>query len=183
MKQARVKKRFVIGLLLITFILGLQSFVIGQVYQWTDEEGIVQMTDDPKHIPEKYRDRVNEVTLPNEREKPADRPKADGPAPFTPAERTDDQGHNRDWWQARVKEWRLKKTAAEQELAHANGQLAQARMAPPSIARRQAEIEAQEEIKRRQEEVQQAERILGEQLPEEARKANALPGWLREISE
>lgn len=180
-----MQARKYLGILMLFGILSLslQSSVIGQVYQWEDEEGVVQMTDNPKHIPEKYRDLAKEVTLPNGKETPARIPNAEGEELFAPTEKVDNQGHRREWWQSRVKEWRQKKATAEQQLADANGRLAQMRMALPSIARRQAEMELQEEIRGHQEEIQQAERVLSDQLPEEARKANAFPGWLRESPE
>lgn len=155
-----------------------------QVYQWEDEEGTLHMTDDLKKIPEKYREGMREIVLPDEETEEEEA--ASGPAGTDaakadlPTAQRDNQGHDREWWQARVNGWRQKKGDAERKLAEANGRLGKIRRVNPTVALKQEEAAVREEIRRRQGEIKEAERMLKEQLPEEARKAEAPPGWLRE---
>lgn len=55
---------------LFTMLLQLGSPALAQVYQWEDEEGVVNMTDNLKNIPEEYRDRAREILLPKEGKQP-----------------------------------------------------------------------------------------------------------------
>jgi len=43
----------------------------GEVYKWVDEKGTINLTDDPKLIPEKYRDQVDKILVPDKYEEPS----------------------------------------------------------------------------------------------------------------
>ncbi|HZR46085.1 MAG TPA: DUF4124 domain-containing protein [Candidatus Manganitrophaceae bacterium] len=174
------KKVFGVAMLLTVLLCEAQLPALGQVYQWEDERGTVHLTDNPQTIPEKYRERAKEIILPKEKEGSAPPGGPEESAPFIPSEKVDNQGHNREWWQGLMKEWREKKVKAEEKLADANGRLGRLQMVYPSLAQQREETAVREEIRQRQEELREAERMLDEQLPEEARKAEAPPGWLRE---
>ena len=153
----------------------------GEVYRWEDEDGTVQMTDNPQNIPENIRKRVKEITLPQEKKGPPpslQRPEA--LKTFPTSERVDKNGHDREWWQTQVKGWSQKKAKAEGQLAEADSELGRLRMTNPSVAVIQQEAAVRKEIDRLREEIRDEERMLKEQLPEEARKSQAPPGWLRE---
>lgn len=170
-----------LGIVLAVLILGRPAPASAQVYQWEDEEGTVHLADDLQKVPDRYRERAREIILPKEKKGSASSPESPEDAgPFIPSEKVDRQGHNREWWQARLKEWQGKKAKAERQLAEANGRLGEIRRVNPSVALMQEEAAVREEIRRREEELREAERVLNEQLPEEARKAEAPPGWLRE---
>lgn len=178
MKQTE-RKYLTVGLLLLAF--GLPSPIWAQIYRWEDERGVVHMTDDPRKIPEKDRGRVEVIPLPESKEGAVPSPPlAEAPEAMAPSGQADAQGHDRAWWQGQMKKWREKKSEAERQLAEAKGRLNRILMSFPSIARRQKEAEIREEIKEYEEQIQEAARMLSEVLPEEARKAGAPPGWLRE---
>ena len=101
-------------------------------------------------------------------------------APTTPREDVDFDGHNREWWQARVSEWKRKKTRAKQRLANASERLNTVPLTLPFLAREKKEREIRQKIQAYKAKAQEAEQMLNEVLPEKARKAGAPPGWLRE---
>lgn len=116
-------------------------------------------------------------------------PPAEGtpPAPARPsgeATGTDDNGHDERWWTARAEPLRRKLRDATLKLeaasARARAILAEANRAgtpgrPATIRKREA---AEAEVERRAAELFEARRALDD-LQDEARKAGALPGWLR----
>ena len=92
----------------------------------------------------------------------------------------DDQGHDREWWQKRVQEWERKKVGAQQQLARAQEEIKAIPLIPPTPERTQKREALRLEIQTSQAQIEEAEQMLNEKLPEEARKAGTPPGWLRE---
>jgi hypothetical protein len=138
--------------------------VAGVFDQWIDGDGVVRLTDNPAKIP---------------RTDPLRVLAADGQA-LSSSEDLDLAGHNRAWWKQRVQEWRNRKANAEGKLADARDRLRRERFLDANVGTylRQQEILA--EISAYEEQIREAERMIEEELPEEARKAGAPPGWLRE---
>ncbi len=54
-------KRFCLPIVLL-LLLGVSSPLEAKYYKWVDEEGNVNLTNDPKKIPAKYREQVKDVT-------------------------------------------------------------------------------------------------------------------------
>lgn len=166
--------------LVLFFFLVSGSPVLAQVYRWEDEQGVIHMTDDLQKVPEEYRERTREIILPKEKEVVSSLPKTEGSQVITPYKDADLVGHDRKWWQNRVREWKQKKTEAEQQLAEARKQL---NMIPLNLSfpiRLQTKQEILQDIETYEKKVQEAEQVLSEELPEEARRAGAPPGWVRE---
>jgi hypothetical protein len=174
-----------IWLVVLMFLLGSGSSLWAKdFYQWQDDQGVVHLTDDLQNVPERYRDRVREITLPDEKSGPSEAPPAppttEGQQGFQPPEETDSEGHNREWWRNRIEGWRETKAEAEQQLADARERLNTIPLTLAEVTRAQKRREIQLEIETYEKQIQEADRMLKEVLPEEARKAGAPPGWLRE---
>ncbi len=167
------------------------------IYQWTDSNGVVHFTDDPGKVPKKYHDTVREVQPPKEESEPdgASAPEAQPtskprprptPTPdsdnrqYSPSEAVDAYGHNRDWWRQRVQEWEDKKAEAQAKLAEAQERLGRERFLNQTTGNMQRIQEISAEVTTYEAEIREAENMLAEELPDEARKAQAPPGWLRE---
>jgi len=97
----------------ILYLAMLALFVVSaaadaDTYQWLDEKGVVNFTDDPDNIPKKYRKKAK-VTRSTEREKSVQpRPSEDTPrqagaeaAPSTSPAKVLYGGHDQAWWKAR----------------------------------------------------------------------------------
>lgn len=128
-------------------------------------------------------------------EKPA-KPATNGrrTAPSVPApeatEPTDDDGHTEAWWKDRAKKWQEKKADAEGRYKEAEGDWAKYNglltgVDPSSISQydlirfQDLRGAARVEMDRAKADLDEANRMIDEVLPEEARKAGAPPGWLR----
>ncbi|MEW6682662.1 MAG: DUF4124 domain-containing protein [Nitrospirota bacterium] len=146
-------------------------------YEWTDDAGVIHLTDDVSKVPSRYRERVQEVTVPDgppsgeEQASTAPQPPRQLSAP---TEDVDFEGHDRQWWRQRLQEWRGRKATAEQNLAKARDRYNRLYFNHSSVA------DVRREIERYEAEILEATRMLDEVLPEGARKAGAPPGWLRE---
>lgn len=150
--------------------------VAGVFYQWTDEDGGVHLTDDLSKIPKNYRDAVREIPVPDEVIKPEAAPSRppDSAAPSQSSEDLDFQGHNRQWWRQRLQEWRGRKASAEQSLAEARDRF------NLRYFNHQPLGDVRQEIEQYETDIREADRMLNDVIPEEARTAGAPPGWLRE---
>lgn len=171
--------------------------VAGGVYQWTDSNGAIHFTDDPGKIPKKYHGTVQEVVRPPDEESEPDgapapeaQPTKPRPRPTptpgsdsrqsTPSEAVDAHGHSQAWWQQRVKEWQDKKVEAQAKLADAQERLGRERFLNATTGNMKRIQEISAEVLTYEEQIREAEKMLTEELPDEARKAQAPPGWLRD---
>jgi hypothetical protein len=175
--------------------------VAGGVYQWTDDKGAVHFTDDPGKIPKKFHHTVLELSPPDPPEKdqppkgvseeeeieseatPEASPKRE-PAPesslVAPSEPVDFNGHNREWWRQRVQEWQAKKTDAQAKLADAQERLGQERFLNATTGNMKRIQDISAEVSKYEADLKEAEHMLSEGLSDEARRAQAPPGWLRD---
>ena len=165
---------------------------VSAVYQWTTPDGVLGLTDDPGRIPEAYR---NTAKLYGGREEtpkverlggsitpPSAQTPSEGPPSETSIRRnTDYQGHDREWWQARIQSLK-----AEQENIKKQRQVAEDRLNQLHYFGTDTLKELEEEriLRNQIEELSQTltalHQQLREDLPTEARKTGAPPGWLRE---
>lgn len=146
---------------LLFLYIGLGSPALAALYEWEGEGRAVPMTDDlKKESPPGIGARKPQMII------------ASGDV--------DDQGHDREWWQKRVQEWERKKAEAQQQLARAQEEIKAIPLIPRTAERTEKKERLQTEIEISQAQIEEADRMLNEELPEEARKAGAPPGWLRE---
>lgn len=99
--------------------------------------------------------------------------------PILAQEEVDEQGHDRQWWMDRIQEWKKRRGEAQQQLDRATEEIQGLPLFPPVPEREQRRAALREEIQTAKEQIQEADRMLNEQIPEEARKAGAPPGWFR----
>lgn len=144
-------------------------------YKWVDEEGVIHLTDDLQNMPERYRPQAEKVEPPPLQKAPRT------PLPLSLNEEVDAQGHGKDWWQSRVREWEEERDRAIAQIGKLNLERAdlQFKNLMPS-ERIQERNRISQEITLEEGKKREAERMLNEDLPEEARKAGAPSGWLRE---
>jgi len=164
------------------------AFAADVTYQWTDADGVIHFTDDAGKIPENFRDSAQEIRHPDEpKKKPSPAPESESQPEIQPehrrmipSEAVDDNGHNREWWQDRVQEWQSIKADAQAKLADAQEQLGRARYLDSTPAQSKKVQEISAEISKYEKKIQEADSMLTDGLADEARQANAPPGWLGE---
>ncbi|MBI3812031.1 MAG: DUF4124 domain-containing protein [Nitrospirae bacterium] len=185
----------VFGLTLFLLVaLVPDAMAAGVVFQWTDADGGIHFTDDPGKIPKDFRDTAQEIRRPDEpKDPPSANPESESqpetqkkPASksarpsISPSEAVDSHGHNREWWQQRIQNWQAKKADAQAKLADAQERLGLERFREPMPDSMQRKQGITDEISTYEKQIREADIMLTVDLPEEARKANAPPGWLRE---
>ncbi len=146
-------------------------------YEWTDDAGVVHLTDNLAELPLRYRDRVRELPVPDQPPSRDDQPSAVPQPPSPPSAPTADvdfRGHDRQWWRQYLQDWRGRKATAEQSLAEARDRYNRLYSSHQSLGDVRREIEQYET------DLREADRMLNDVIPDEARKAGAPPGWLRE---
>jgi hypothetical protein len=181
---------FVVFLSLVIPLLTARapSSLGGPIYQWTDAEGNVGFTDDPARIPEKYRrNAILENSIPPAAERKGGAPPPEAPerdAPPLPSEGsgTDDAGHDQLYWRERIERLRIEQEGLIQRRTTLEGE-ADALSNPLTSSRieqRERFQEIQTQLAELNQKISDIENKITVVIPEEARKLNAPPGWLRE---
>jgi hypothetical protein len=99
-KRARNRARDILQFIFIAVLLSL-SPAFADIYHWTDEKGVLHITDDKQNVPEEFRDEVNVIkTLPEE--EPVVEPPAPPAPPVTPGPPGEEEelygGQTLQWW-------------------------------------------------------------------------------------
>ncbi len=155
------------------------------LYQWTDEKGVVHITDGLGNVPEKYRNKALRI----EQSKNKDESGQQGQQEiYTQPRVPDDVGEDtvaKAEWQMRIKDARNRLAAAEQRYAELDQQRQDAlgRWGGPASGQLSGPAEAaqiEEQMRAVQNEIDSIKREIDVVIPDEARKAGVPPGWLRE---
>lgn len=158
----------------------------GYLYQWTDEKGVVHITDQLGEVPEQYRAKTRKMEETRKSEAgPESKTQRDTGALFTPqsAEGTDEA--QKAVWQNRIREWKTRLENAERHYRELDQQRTELLMSwgGPAYGPLENKIKAEQierQMKETQKQIDEARNMLDVVIPEEARKAGVPPGWLRE---
>jgi len=155
----------------------------GEVYKWTDERGVVHITNDPAAVPAKYRERVDRRSLPEPRG-------ASLPSRLRSRsvmeEAQDRYGRDRDYWVNRTNEAKTRLYQAQVEyerLLREYDDLLDSYGNTTSLAKR-AEYKnrmesVQSELRRQREDILKAKGLLEIVLPAAAARARTPAEWVR----
>lgn len=199
MTRSALSWRLVLLAASLTAIVGLDggpSPADAAMYQWTTPDGVIGLTDDPGRIPEPYRSTAKPYRSnhsaplsqpePAPRAAPGDRAADSSPPATSPAGRellgeVDLNGHDRAWWQAQIRTLRQERAALQRQREDAEQKLNQLHYFGRETPE---ELEEQQMLQRHLDELGQKvahiDQRLSADLPDEARKAGAPPGWLRD---
>jgi chromosome segregation ATPase len=155
------------------------------LYEWTDNTGVVHITDSLDKIPAPYRSNARRLeAAPGEGTAPV-RPRQQGAAPSPGGSEDQREAQEKLVWQRRMSDAKQRLAAAEQRYRELEqrrtallGQWGTPAYAPPA-----ARVEAERlsgEMQSVQKEIDSARNEVEVVIPEEARKAGVPPGWLRE---
>lgn len=191
--------RFLHTIVFAAAIAAAASGVVGQektqeekehktfLYRWTDDKGIVHITDQFVKIPEKYRSKARKTDI--QVEKGTSELRYDEGVPGLTGEmETSDEVEEeirKAEWQDRIHDWKQKLADAEKryrlletERNEVFGRWGTPAYAPPEVKLRAEQIEKDMQAARSQ--IDEANNMLNVVIPEDARKAGIPPGWLRE---
>lgn len=165
-------------LLAVCFLFFPAPAVSAEFYRWVDKDGKENFTNEPNNIPSEYRQQSSSVEVGPERVSIGDKPT--GAVSTKGATHKDKNGRGEEWWHRRAENLRRKirdledeqalvlKKEQEQERKETGGRKSKSKT---NYAQKKMQLEKK---------LAQARRRLEVDLPEEARKADAYPGWLRE---
>jgi hypothetical protein len=88
-------------LMIAVFLLG-NSFALADIYHWTDDKGVLHLTDDIRNVPEEYREKAGVIKTKPAREGPVVEPLPPPPAVTEPLVEEEAQelygGQTLQWW-------------------------------------------------------------------------------------
>lgn len=155
------------------------------LYEWTDDTGMLHITDALGKVPEHYRSRMRTREVPKGESPAGQKREMQGRHAPSPRFDANNEDAGKAQWQSRLREWQHRLENAEkqhQELEQERNGLfrawGSAALAPIENRLKAEKIEQQ--MKDVQNEIQRAKNMLEAVIPEEARKAGVPPGWLRE---
>ncbi len=155
------------------------------LYQWTDEKGVVHISDSLDKVPEKFRENAKKLeSAPGTSGVESQRRPGymTAPSGYSEEEREADR---KEEWQERMKAAKQKLANAEQrytELEQKRDQLLRSWGGPASghLEGREEADRIDQEMKQVQQEINDARNQIEVVIPDEARRAGVPPGWLRE---
>jgi len=153
------------------------------VYEWTDDKGVIHLTEDPGKIPQKYKNKSRTKKEVSREETPGG---AVNPAPQLPAsDHESELQQRRDEWRERSLDWKdkLKRSEQEQQSLQQRRDSLITKWGSPAVAPiavREEVGRIDQDLQRTQSEIDEARHMLDVVLPDDARKAGVPPGWLRE---
>lgn len=150
------------------------------LYRWIDDAGNENFTNDPGRVPDRFRERSTLVDASPGQVNVGEQPVSATGSSASPEALRDRDGRGETWWRRRAEKLRAELRTLEDEYdlvlleersldagPAGGGRGTKAR----SFARKKAKLEQK---------ITHARRRLESELPDEARRAGALPGWLRE---
>ncbi len=151
-------------------------------YRWVDKDGKEFFTNDPKQIPQEYRNSASTIKPDESRVSVGERPAAPGKTSVKSGDHKDKYGRNEDYWRKRAEKYRRQLRDFQYEYDLIVKKEKDEDDNPKILTSRRKKALASREKKKAQLEkkIVKTKRILDVDLPEEARRADAYPGWVRE---
>ncbi len=151
-------------------------------YEWTDNAGVIHITDGFGKVPEQYRSKARKIESPKGQEPGQEQPRPG--TTYSPGSEESEAARKAEW-QNRIREWKNRLASAEKryrDLERERDDLFRAWGSPAlaPIENKQKAEKIEQQMKETQEEIDTARNMIDTVIPEEARKAGVPPGWLRE---
>ncbi len=158
------------------------SSALADFYRWVDRDGNEFFTNDPKQIPAEYRDSAAAVKPGESRVTVAEKQAGPGRSPAPVSEHKDKYGKGEEYWRRKAENYRLKLRQQQGEYDLVMKQLDDRDQNPKKLTGKKKKNNASLEKKKLklEKEIAESRRMLEVDLPEQARKADAYPGWIRE---
>lgn len=163
--------------------LGLALPASAEFYKWIDRDGKEFYTNEREKIPAEYRDSARPVEVHEERVNVGGAPAATSSRTTAAGEHRDKNGRGEEYWKKRAENLRrqIREQEAELDLLKRQEQDAETSTKRTS-AKSKKKSSATRDKKRSkiEKKLTLLKHELDVTLPEEARKADAYPGWLRD---
>ena len=166
--------------LLVCALVLAASPVRAEFYRWLDRDGREFFTNDPEKVPHEYRKSITLVKPDDSRVSIGTSPvKTAATKPGASIEHTDKYGRGEAYWRKRATKLRTKLHDLQDAYNLVLKQLADQEQKPKKAGRKKRSGLENKKAKL-EKDIVKARRALETDLPTEARKADAYPGWIRE---
>lgn len=153
-----------------------------EFYKWVDRDGREFITNEKEKVPSEYRSSAKPVEVRDDRVSVGRSQVADKGKPVRIEEHKDKYGRDERYWRKRAENLRrqLREQEDERELLVNQERAESSRTAKNAKAAKKAKSSRDKKKAKIDKKIAKLTRELEVDLPEEARKADAYPGWLRE---
>ena len=174
-----MRRGLVLAVCLVVFSA---SAAYAEFYRWVDREGKEFFTNEPQKIPQEYRGSAVKVNTDESRVSVGDKPAAVRTKTSTGKEHRDKYGRGEEFWRKKATSLRMKLRDQQDEYAAAKKELNDAEQKPQNShsAKKKKRSSLDKKMAKLEKDMAKTRRRLEVDLPEEARKADAYPGWIRE---
>ncbi len=170
-----------ISVLAACFLLLFVSVARADFYRWVDKDGNEFFTNDRKQIPQEYQDRATVVKPDERRVSVAEKPASPVTSVSAGKEHKDKNGHGEEYWRKRASELRVKLRNQQDEYDLVLKQMEdQDKKTKTTSATRKKTKSLEHKKQKLEKDMTRTRRMLDVDLPEEARRADAYPGWVRD---
>ncbi len=166
----------------LVFMFFFAAPAIAGFYQWTDQDGRQFYTNELEKVPPEYRAQARSVDVRDDRVSVEQKPASSSKTRIAAAEHRDKYGRGEDYWRKRASNIRLKLRDLEEERDLVVKKIGDEEKKPAkSAASKKRTLAGLDKKKTKLErDIAKTRRLLEVDLPEEARRADAYPGWIRE---
>jgi len=169
-------------------VLAVCVFFIGvtqaqaEFYRWVDKDGKEFFTNDQLKVPPEYRSSATKVEPDESRVSVGDKHAKTAKTRVDVSQHKDKNGRGEEYWRKRAADLRRKLRDQEDGYSHIQKQLTDLDREPNRLNEKNRKSRASLEKKKTklEKDIARTRRMLDEDLPEEARRADAYPGWIRE---
>jgi hypothetical protein len=171
--QEATMRRYAV--LVVCILLFSVSHASAEFYRWVDRDGNENYTNDPAKIPLEYRSRSLPVKTDDGRVRVEDNPSVANKMP-------DKYGRGEEYWHKKASNLRLKLHDLQDEYDLVIKQLEDQDQKPKKLDIKKKKSDSSVEKKKMtlEKDIAKTRKMLEVDLPEEARRAEAYPGWIRE---
>ncbi|MEK6742025.1 MAG: hypothetical protein AABZ15_00280 [Nitrospirota bacterium] len=171
--------RSLVLLMLVVSVL-VTSEARAEFYKWVDRDGREFITNEKEKIPAEYRHTAKPVEVRDDRVSVGQQPVAADKKTVKVAEHKDRYGRGEEYWNKRAENLRRQIREQQDELDLIVQQEENDRTKPKSKSKKSNSRSAHDKKKAKiEKKIARLKHELDVQLPEEARKADAYPGWIR----
>lgn len=166
--------------LAVCFLLFSASAVYADFYRYVDKDGREFFTNDPEQIPHEYRSAATLVRPDDSRVSIGDKPATPRTTPAPSREHRDKNRRGEEYWHRKAENLRLKLREQQDEYDLVLRQIDDQDQKSKTGKKKKAGSSLEKKRMKLEKEIAGTRRMLEVDLPEEARRADAYPGWIRE---
>ncbi len=168
------------AVLVVCILLFSVSHASAEFYRWVDRDGRENFTNNPAKIPMEYRSRSLPFKTDEARVSVGDKPSVASKMPVSIKENKDKYGRGEEYWHKKSSNLQLKLRDLQNEYDLVLKQLEDQDQKPKKLGKTKPHSSIEKKKMKLEKDIAKTRKMLDVDLPEEARRAEAYPGWIRE---